>query len=134
MPRPLTPPLPGDVAELAEPAEAADCVAEERAALRFADFILSPDGTEIWCVQERHQGGKIARAIVAVPLDGSAADDAGAIRELVTGPDFFAFPTLSPDGGPAGLGVLEPSTDAMGWDRIARWADIRWHGRARAAG
>jgi dipeptidyl aminopeptidase/acylaminoacyl peptidase len=97
-PRPLTPPLPGDVAELAEPAEAADPVAEERAALRFADFILSPDGTEIWCVQERHQGGKIARAIVAVPLDGSAADDPGAIRELVTGPDFFAFPTLSPDG------------------------------------
>jgi len=97
-PRPLTPPLPGDVAELAEPAEAADPVAEERAALRFADFILSPDGTEIWCVQERHQGGKIARAIVAVPLDGSAADHPGAIRELVTGPDFFAFPTLSPDG------------------------------------
>ena len=69
-----------------------------RAALRFADFILSADRTEVWCVQERHDGGKISRAIVAVPLDGSAAKDAGAIRKLVTGSDFFAFPRSSPDG------------------------------------
>src|SRR5882757_418373 len=68
------------------------------AALRFADFILSPDGREVWCVQERHEGGKITRSLVAVPLDGSAAEDPAAIRELVSGPDFFAFPTLSPDG------------------------------------
>ena len=33
-----------------------------------------------------------------MPLDGSAADDPAAIRELVTGSDFFAFPTPSPDG------------------------------------
>jgi dipeptidyl aminopeptidase/acylaminoacyl peptidase len=66
--------------------------------LRFADFILSADGQEVWCVQERHEGGKITRSLVAVPLDGSAADDPAAIRELVSGPDFFAFPTLSPDG------------------------------------
>ena len=37
-------------------------------------------------------------SIVAVPLDGSAADDPAAIRQLVTGSDFFAFPTPSPDG------------------------------------
>ena len=66
--------------------------------LRFADFILSADGQEVWCVQERHEGGKITRSLVAVPLDGSAAEDPAAIRELVTGSDFFAFPTLSPDG------------------------------------
>jgi dipeptidyl aminopeptidase/acylaminoacyl peptidase len=65
---------------------------------RYADFTLSPDGTEIWCVQERHDGSKVARAIVAVPLDGSAAAKPEAIRELVTGSDFFAFPTPSPDG------------------------------------
>ncbi len=82
-PRPLTP-EPGD--------------GEERAALRYADFILSADGSEVWCVQERHEAGAISRGIVAVPLDGSAAEDAGAIRPLVTGWDFFAFPTLSPDG------------------------------------
>jgi dipeptidyl aminopeptidase/acylaminoacyl peptidase len=98
-PRPLTPPPPADSAELADSAESADPVEDERAALRFAEFILSPDGSEVWCVQERHQGGKLTRSIVAVPLDGSAADDPGAVRELVTGSDFFAFPTLSPDGG-----------------------------------
>ena len=40
----------------------------------------------------------ISRAIVAVPLDGSAADDPAAIRVLVSGSDFYAYPTPSPDG------------------------------------
>jgi dipeptidyl aminopeptidase/acylaminoacyl peptidase len=93
------------------------------AAYRFADFVLSPAGDEVWCVGERHsasqggaaQGGagpggagpggahrggagRIARAIVAVPLDGSAADDPAAIRVLVSGSDFYAYPVPSPDG------------------------------------
>ena len=67
-------------------------------ALRYADFTLSPDGGEVWCVRERHEGGKVARAIVAVPLDGSAAERADAVRELASGADFYAFPTPSPDG------------------------------------
>ena len=97
------------------------------AGFRFADLVLSPDGREIWCVRETarpddgqpetgfHVGGgmKVSRAIVAVPLDGSAvappprhrrgghrpdSTAAGAIRILVSGADFFAFPTPSPDG------------------------------------
>jgi dipeptidyl aminopeptidase/acylaminoacyl peptidase len=68
------------------------------AGLRYADFTLSPDRREIWCVQERHSGGKVTRSIVAIPLDGSASADPAAIRPLVTGSDFFAFPTPSPDG------------------------------------
>jgi dipeptidyl aminopeptidase/acylaminoacyl peptidase len=67
-------------------------------ALRYADFVLSPDRTEVWCVRERHAAGKVTRAIVAVPLDGSAAADPAAVRVLVSGFDFFAFPTPSPDG------------------------------------
>jgi dipeptidyl aminopeptidase/acylaminoacyl peptidase len=80
----------------------------EHAADRFADFALSPGGDEVWCVRERHRAGqegagregadRISRAIVAVPLDGSAADDAAAIRVLVSGSDFYAYPTPSPDG------------------------------------
>jgi dipeptidyl aminopeptidase/acylaminoacyl peptidase len=70
----------------------------EPRALRYADFVMSPDGREVWCIRERHQGRKVTRAIVAVPLDGSAAADASAIRVLVTGFDFFAFPTPSPEG------------------------------------
>jgi dipeptidyl aminopeptidase/acylaminoacyl peptidase len=89
-PRPLTP----------DPEAAADPDGSPlgAAALRYADFVLSPDRGEVWCVRERHSGGKVTRAIVAVPLDGSAADQPAAIRELVTGRDFFAFPTPSPDG------------------------------------
>ncbi len=91
-----------------EPAEPADPVPltpapGEEAADRFADCVLAPGGDEVWCVRERHGagqdgGGRISRAIVAVPLDGSAADDPAAIRVLVTGSDFYAYPVPSPDG------------------------------------
>ncbi|HJY95597.1 MAG TPA: S9 family peptidase, partial [Streptosporangiaceae bacterium] len=70
----------------------------EDCADRFADFVLAPGRDEVWCVRERHEGGRITRAIVAVPLDGSAADDASAVRVLVSGSDFYAFPAPSPDG------------------------------------
>ena len=80
-PEPLTP---------APSADAAD---------RFADMVLSPGGGEVWCVRERHgSGGRISRAIVAVPLDGSGTGDAAAIRVLVSGSDFYAYPAPSPDG------------------------------------
>ena len=65
---------------------------------RYADFVLSPDSREVWCVRELHSAGRVTRAIVAVPLDGSAATDPGAVRVLTAGFDFFAFPTPSPDG------------------------------------
>ena len=66
---------------------------------RFADFVLSPRGEELWCVRERHGvSQRITRAIVAVPLDGSAAGDPAAIRVLVSGSDFYAYPAPSPDG------------------------------------
>jgi dipeptidyl aminopeptidase/acylaminoacyl peptidase len=65
---------------------------------RFADFVLSPDGTQVWCVRERHSDHGITRAIVAVPLDGSAAEHDGAVRVLVSGSDFYAYPAASPDG------------------------------------
>jgi dipeptidyl aminopeptidase/acylaminoacyl peptidase len=66
--------------------------------LRYADFVLSPDHREVWCVRESHSDGKVRRAIVAVPLDGSASTSLSAVRILVAGSDFFAFPTPSPDG------------------------------------
>jgi dipeptidyl aminopeptidase/acylaminoacyl peptidase len=81
----------------AEP-EPLTAVASQEAADRFADFVLSPGGDEVWCVRERHAGGRITRAIVAVPLDGSAADDADVVQVLVSGSDFYAFPAPSPDG------------------------------------
>jgi dipeptidyl aminopeptidase/acylaminoacyl peptidase len=104
------------------------------AGFRFADLTLSPDGREIWCVREIsrpddgkpeagfHVGGgmKVNRAIVAVPLDGSAAGggagdaEAEAIRVLVSGADFFAFPTPSPDG--TRLAWISWNHPQMPWD------------------
>jgi dipeptidyl aminopeptidase/acylaminoacyl peptidase len=95
-PRPLTP----------EPAEPGG--------LRYADYVLSPDSTEIWCVCEGHTPDGIRRAIVAVPLDGSAADDPAAIRELVTGAHFYASPAPSPSGGH--LAWVQWSHPRMPWD------------------
>jgi dipeptidyl aminopeptidase/acylaminoacyl peptidase len=82
--------------------------------LRYADFVLSPDSSEVWCVQERHEDGKVTRAIVAVPLDGSAAANPDAIRELAAGADFFAYPTPSPDGN--WLAWISWNHPHMPWD------------------
>ncbi|WP_344836682.1 S9 family peptidase [Actinocorallia longicatena] len=107
-PRPLTP----------EPAMATG--------LRYADFVLSPDETEIWCVCEGHvaaapaeDGGPagptgVRRAIVSIPLDGRAANDPGAITEMVTGSDFYASPTPSPGGGY--LAWVQWNHPRMPWD------------------
>ncbi|HEX3713964.1 MAG TPA: prolyl oligopeptidase family serine peptidase [Trebonia sp.] len=96
---------------------------------RFADLVLSPGGDEIWCVRETvrplegseppagfHVGGgqAVRREIVAVPLDGSAASDPTAIRVLVSGAQFFAFPTPSPDG--TRLAWISWNHPNMPWD------------------
>jgi dipeptidyl aminopeptidase/acylaminoacyl peptidase len=106
-PRPLTPD-PEAVATASGTGTLGPC------ALRYADFVLSPDQREIWCVHERHDEGTVTRAIVAVPLDGSAAEDHGAVRTIVTGADFFAFPAPSPDG--SRLAWISWNHPHMPWD------------------
>lgn len=95
-PRPLTPEPP------------------EPAGWRYVDPVPAPGGTHLWWVREAHDGGRITRHIVAVPLDGSAADDPTAVREVAGGSDFLAGPRPSPDGRQ--LAWLAWDHPRMPWD------------------
>ncbi|WP_159939835.1 MULTISPECIES: prolyl oligopeptidase family serine peptidase [unclassified Nocardiopsis] len=81
---------------------------------RYADPALSPDGRAVLCVREQHSRGAVRRSIVAVPLSGRGAQDPAALRELVSGADFYASPTPSPDG--AHLAYVRWNHPRMPWD------------------
>ncbi|MFF1392671.1 prolyl oligopeptidase family serine peptidase [Streptomyces sp. NPDC058287] len=70
--------------------------------LRWADPQIHLDRGEVWCVLEEFTGNgptDVRRVAAAVPLDGSAAEDRGAVRELSDGRHrFVTGPRLSPDG------------------------------------
>lgn len=70
--------------------------------LRWADLQVRPERGEVWCVLEEFTGDgptDVRRVIAAVPLDGSAAGDRGAVRELSDDAHrFVTAPRLSPDG------------------------------------
>ncbi|MGZ9934339.1 prolyl oligopeptidase family serine peptidase [Streptomyces sp. NC-S4] len=84
--------------------------------LRWADPVLR--GGEVWCVLEEFTGPAptdVRRVLAAVPLDGSAAADRGAVRELTH--DRYRFttgPRLSPDGRRAAWLVWDHPL--MPWD------------------
>lgn len=113
------------------------------AALRYADLV-APGGREVLAVRERHDGDTLTRHVVAVPLDGSAADDERAVREVVGGSHFLANPRISPDG--RRLAWLAWEHPDMPWDatelRVGELADDgtvgKWHtvlgGRAGTGG
>ena len=115
-PRPLTPV--GPVVESAH-----------GPSLRWADptVVTLADGTtEVWWVCEDHTGGEegprpdadgaphIERSIVAVPLDGSAAEDPAALRRITPASRFVAHPRLSPDG--THLAWISWEHPQMPWD------------------
>ncbi|MGA4864531.1 prolyl oligopeptidase family serine peptidase [Streptomyces lavendulocolor] len=70
--------------------------------LRWVDPVIHQDRGEVWCVLEEYTGpgpGDVRRVVAAVPLDGSAAEDRRAVRELTDGRHrFVTGPRLSPDG------------------------------------
>lgn len=84
--------------------------------LRWADPVLR--GGEVWCVLEEFTGPAptdVRRVLAAVPLDGSAVGDRGAVRELTH--DRYRFttgPRLSPDGRRAAWLVWDHPR--MPWD------------------
>ncbi|WP_258311155.1 prolyl oligopeptidase family serine peptidase [Streptomyces sp. NWU49] len=70
--------------------------------LRWAEPVLLPERGEVWCVLEEFTGegpSDVRRVLAAVPLDGSAAEDRGAVRELSDDRHrFVTGPRLTPDG------------------------------------
>ncbi|MGW3170875.1 prolyl oligopeptidase family serine peptidase [Streptomyces sp. NPDC001153] len=70
--------------------------------LRWADPHVDLARGEVWCVLEEFTGdgpSDVRRVLAAVPLDGSAAGDRSAVRELTGGRHrFVTGPRVSPDG------------------------------------
>ncbi|MER5471866.1 prolyl oligopeptidase family serine peptidase [Streptomyces sp. NPDC002685] len=86
--------------------------------LRWVDPQMRVEHSEVWCVMEEFTGDgpcDVRRAVVAVPLDGSAAYDRDAVRELSDGRHrFVTGPRLSPDGRQAAW--LAWDHPRMPWD------------------
>lgn len=89
--------------------------------LRWVDPQLREERGEVWCVLEEFTGPAptdVRRVIAAVPLDGSAADDRSAVRELSDDRHrFVTGPRLSPDGTTAAW--LAWDHPGMPWDETA---------------
>ena len=92
----------------------------EPAALRYADFEPSADGSRLYCVREAHEAGAEARnELVCLDADGS-----GEPRVVASGHDFVAFPRLSPDG--TRLAFTSWEHPQMPWDGTELWlAEVR---------
>jgi len=80
------------------------------AGARYADADVSPDGTRLACVRERHlDGGQVVNDLVSVPADGSAPPGRGRRR-----PRLPRRSPLQPGRVPAGVAVVGPPPHAMG--------------------
>ncbi|MFG3496923.1 prolyl oligopeptidase family serine peptidase [Streptomyces sp. NPDC047928] len=95
--------------------------------LRWADPVIRQDLGEVWCVLEEFTGEgpeDVRRVIAAVPLDGSAADDRAAVRELTDDRHrFVTGPRVSPDGRQAAW--IAWDHPRMPWDgTVAMVGDI----------
>jgi dipeptidyl aminopeptidase/acylaminoacyl peptidase len=83
--------------------------------MRFGGLVFQ--SSRLLAVREIHRDGVRVppRDIVDIPLDGSAAEEPGAIASLAGGSDFLAQPALSPDG--SRLAWIAWNHPDMPWDR-----------------
>lgn len=87
-------------------------------AVRYGDGCVTPDGTTVVCVRERHAAGEARNELVALPADGSAEP-----RVVAAGRDFFAAPRVDPSG--RRLAWVSWDHPRMPWDGTELWiADL----------
>lgn len=80
---------------------------------RYADGRVTPDGTRLICVRERHEDDGVVNELVTVPLGG------GDVRTIVGGKDFYSAPRIAPDGRK--LAWLSWDLPWMPWDGCELW-------------
>jgi dipeptidyl aminopeptidase/acylaminoacyl peptidase len=85
-------------------------------ALRYADGALTPDGSTIVCVRERHEGGEVLNELVSLPADGSAEPVV-----IQSGHDFYMAPRFDPAG--ERLAWLAWDHPKMPWDGTYLYVD-----------
>jgi dipeptidyl aminopeptidase/acylaminoacyl peptidase len=81
---------------------------------RYADGRVTPDGSVLICVRERHLDDGVVNELVALATDGSTEP-----LVIEGGRDFYAAPRLSPDG--ARLAWLTWDLPWMPWDGCELW-------------
>jgi dipeptidyl aminopeptidase/acylaminoacyl peptidase len=87
---------------------------ETPAALRYADFRVTPDGATVVSVREVHGEGEAENQIVSLPIDGSAEPTL-----LAAGRDFYSYPRLSRDGETIAWTCWDHPN--MPWDGTELW-------------
>ncbi len=107
----------------------------------YADPDVHPERGVVVAVREDRRDavvaahGEAVTTLVAIPLDGSAADDLDAVTVLAEGADFYSTPQLSAGGRLAWVQWDHPD---MPWDatalRVADYADARLSGHGTIAG
>ena len=97
-------------------------------ALRYADGVVTPDGSSIYCVRERHEPDEVVNELVMLPADGSAKP-----RVVAQGHDFYMWPRLDPTG--RRLAWISWDHPNMPWDGTELWvADLDGGAPEKVAG
>ena len=85
-------------------------ITPEEPGTRYADGEVSPDGTRLACVRERHlDDGRVLNDVVVVPTSGLAPP-----KVLAEGHDFYAAPRFRPSGELAWLAWDHPRMPWVG--------------------
>jgi dipeptidyl aminopeptidase/acylaminoacyl peptidase len=84
--------------------------------LRYADGVVTNDGTTIVCVRERHEADGVINELVSFAADGS-----GEAKIVAGGHDFFSSPRFDPSGKK--LAWLAWNHPNMPWDGTELFVD-----------